>query len=279
MNNKLNKFLDEAFKPYGNFPARNDVQQELLANLTEKYNDLIGSGKPENEAFQITTESFGDVSEIMEQITYDQQSSINTMDKRSMKSIVIDSIKHPIHGNNSRFRAADLQNTDLAETHIPASDFSMSALMGSNFDNADIRSSKFKASALKGASFVESNLSMSQFNGTDLTDVNLSQANLSNVSFHRCAFKGAIFNNAILDATEFKQCDLSEISFDGLTLHGTVFDGSSLKKATFSGTVFEDVSFHHSDVKYALFDGAKMDKVTYALLKGHKANLGSVTLL
>jgi len=40
MENKLQEFLDEAFKPYGNFPSRKDVEQELLANLTEKYQDL-----------------------------------------------------------------------------------------------------------------------------------------------------------------------------------------------------------------------------------------------
>ena len=43
MNNKLNTFLDQAFAKYGDFPARADVQQELLANLTEKYVDFIGS--------------------------------------------------------------------------------------------------------------------------------------------------------------------------------------------------------------------------------------------
>jgi hypothetical protein len=34
MNDKLKQFLDDAFTPYGNFPARKDVEQELLANLT-----------------------------------------------------------------------------------------------------------------------------------------------------------------------------------------------------------------------------------------------------
>ena len=33
MEKKLETFLDEAFKPYGDFPARADVVQELLTNL------------------------------------------------------------------------------------------------------------------------------------------------------------------------------------------------------------------------------------------------------
>ena len=37
MEKKFQAFLDNAFAPYGNFPARADVTQELLANLQEKY--------------------------------------------------------------------------------------------------------------------------------------------------------------------------------------------------------------------------------------------------
>src|SRR5579862_9111404 len=70
MEDKLKQFLDEAFKPYGNFPARKDVEQELLANLLEKYNDLKASGKSEDEAYQATIDSFGDVTEIMEHVDY-----------------------------------------------------------------------------------------------------------------------------------------------------------------------------------------------------------------
>jgi len=39
------------------------------------------------------------------------------------------------------------------------------------------------------------------------------------------------------------------------------------------------VSFHNTDVKYAIFDGAKMDKVTYAMLKSAKAKLNDIVTL
>jgi hypothetical protein len=35
MEQKLKKYLDQAFAPYGEFPARADVTGELLANLME----------------------------------------------------------------------------------------------------------------------------------------------------------------------------------------------------------------------------------------------------
>lgn len=277
MDNKLKQFLDDAFKPYGNFPARKDVQQELLANLTEKYNDLKAEGHTDNEAYQMTVDSFGDVSEIMEHIAHDQPQQ---QEKRGLKHTLITAIKHPINGDpdTSKFRATALEDVDLADTDLRGADFSMSALMKSKFDGANLQDAKFKATALKGASFAGADLSDANFDSSDLTEADLSGANLSSTVFRRCAFKKADFSNATLDNAEFNQSDLSEIVFDGLTLNGTVFRASSTRRATFKNTTLINVSFHHCEVKHTIFDGAIMDKVTYALLKGAKANLDNVTV-
>lgn len=53
MNDELKQFLSDAFEPYGDFPARKDVEQELLANLTEKFNDLKADGKTDEEAYRL----------------------------------------------------------------------------------------------------------------------------------------------------------------------------------------------------------------------------------
>jgi uncharacterized protein YjbI with pentapeptide repeats len=275
MEKELKKFLDDAFKPYGNFPSKKDVEQELLVNLTEKYNDLKEDGKSDEEAYKLTVESFGDVSEIMEHVAHDNEPVKQVEDnKQSLSKLILDSITHPIRGvDQGRFRAVSLMDTDLASTQLAGSDFSMSALMNANFDGADLKQSKFKAAALKGASFVGADLTGSLFDSSDLTDANLTSANLTNAKLRRCALKGADLDGVILDNTEFSQSDLSEVAFDGLNLTNTVFNGSSLKKATFKGTILENVSFHHSEVKKVVFKGATMDKITYALLKGAKANL------
>src|SRR4051812_21520100 len=68
MNRKLEKYLNDAFKPYGEFPALNDVKQEMLSNLQEKYADLKAQGRSDEEAYRLTTESLGDIREIMEQL-------------------------------------------------------------------------------------------------------------------------------------------------------------------------------------------------------------------
>lgn len=279
MEKQLQDFLDTAFAPYGNFPARRDVQQELLANLIAKYEDLKSDGKSDDEAYQIIVDSFGDVSEIMEQVDHTEPTKQYDDEKQSIRQTIIDSIKHPIRGaDQSRFRATSLMDTDLADTQLTGTDFSMSALMNADFSRADLRRSKFQAAALKGADFTDANLAESNFDSSDLTQTNFTNTNLTGTTFRRCAFKDAVFAQTILDNTEFSQSDLGGVAFDGLALVGTHFKGSSLNKATFKDTILENVSFHHSDVKKAVFDGATMDKVTYALLKGAKAKLDNVKI-
>jgi len=65
MDKKLSTYLDNAFKPYGDFPARDDVKQEMLGNLQEKFADLKAEGKTDDEAYQATIDTIGDISEIM----------------------------------------------------------------------------------------------------------------------------------------------------------------------------------------------------------------------
>src|SRR6266496_1225312 len=277
MKDKLKQFLDDSFKPYGNFPARKDVMQELLANLEEKYDDLTASGKSNKEAYDQTIESFGDVTEIMEQVAHDEPKQEN--DKYDLRKTIVDSIKGAISsGPDPRFRATSLIEADLANTKLSGSDFSMSVLMGANFDGSDLTKSKFKASALKGASFKAADLTKSVFDSSDIQDVVFKDANLTAAKFNRCALRGVNFQDATLDNTQFNQSDLGEVSFDGLTLSDTAFDGSSLKKTTFKNTILLNVSFHHSEVKHATFDGATMDKITHALLKGAKAQLDNVII-
>ena len=76
MENKLKNYLEEAFKPYGDFPAHDDVVEELHANLVEKYNDNVAEGMNEHQAYRSTIESLGDVAEIMEQVTPDKNEKI-----------------------------------------------------------------------------------------------------------------------------------------------------------------------------------------------------------
>lgn len=278
MENKLQQFLDEAFAPYGDFPARADVTHELLANLLERFNDLKKQGKSDDQAYQMTVDSFGDASEIMEQVPHSQpKPAAQDEAKSSLYATIVDGIKE-VTGNKPTTIASPLMQADLTDIDLAGKDFSMSALTGASFDRANLRGAKFKAAALSGASFAEANLTNAVFNGADLQNVNFNKADLTGAKIHASAFKNATFVGAKLINTEFGKSDLSGISFDGLVLDGVIFNSSSLKDASFKGATLRNVSFHHTAVKHAIFDGATMDKLTYALLRGAKARLEDVAI-
>lgn len=278
MEKKLQQFLDEAFVPYGDFPARADVTQELLANLVEKFNDFKKQGKTDDEAYRATVDSFGDVSEIMEQVPHYTPTTANAnKEDISLYKTIIDGIKGTM-GAKPAPLASDLAQADLTDANLAGKDFSMSALTNTAFDRADLRAAKFKAAALDGASFTEANLQNAIFSSTDLQNVTFDRADLTNAQITAAALKGATFVGATLVNTEFSKSDLSGISFEGLTLDSVVFSGSSLKNASFKNGTLRNVSFRHTAVKHANFDGARMDKLTYALLKGAKATLTNATV-
>ncbi len=278
MEKKLQNFLDEVFAPYGDFPARADVTQELLANLLEKYNDLKQQGKADDEAYQQTIDSFGDVSEIMEHVPHTEAGTMRGI-VSDIRKTVTEGVGAATSNNSQTARASALMQADLTDTDLAGKDFSMSALMDASFDRSDLHGAVFKATALRSASFVGANLKDAVFSSADLHDADFNKANLTNTTFSSSALKGATFADATLADTKFTKSDLTGVSFDGFTLEGISFDSSSLKNASFKNAVLHNVSFHHAAVKHTIFDGASMDKLTYALLKGAKATLKDITIL
>ena len=118
MEAKLEQFLNKAFAPYGDFPAKSEITKELLANMVEKYNDLKDQGKSEQEAYHMTTESFGDVSEIMDQLPHIQKTKKDLVEEgSSLKKTLKQTLKEAkARMGFSRFSAVNLSDADLSET-------------------------------------------------------------------------------------------------------------------------------------------------------------------
>jgi uncharacterized membrane protein len=64
MYKRFQERLDELFEDAPQTNRARELKEELLANLMDKYNDLISCGKSEEEAFNITISGIGDVDEI-----------------------------------------------------------------------------------------------------------------------------------------------------------------------------------------------------------------------
>jgi len=120
-----------------------------------------------------------------------------------------------------------------------------------------------------------------KFIGVKLTDVKFNQTDLRKTTFENCSYNGVDFN----------QCDLREMCFDGQIFIGVKFDEAALSGASFKGATLKNVSFmaaatwhswskkYYRAIKTIRFDGAKMDKLTYAALKGWGADLSKVTVI
>ncbi|TDF95078.1 pentapeptide repeat-containing protein [Paenibacillus piri] len=157
---------------------------------------------------------------------------------------------------------------DFSKSNLKHSDLRSSNLQDGKFNYCDLQGSDFSLSNLTNSSFKCSNLDKSKFDG----------ANLTRSIFNKSNLKGASFANCILDHTSFLMSELSGVCFDHLVFNGTVFDNSGLRGASFRHAIFRNVSFK-TDVKKVNFDGATMDKMTYAILKGYKADLKNVTVV
>ena len=206
------------------------------------------------------------------------------------------------------FSGSNLPESDLAGVTAHKGKFTGSQLRGSDFSGADLSGSTFKASDLRDANFDATNLSDCNFYALDLSGASFNRSILVRARFTASGLDGAVFAGVALsnvafittDLTKasFSECSFEDVTFDksdlsGLCLDGqtftrVTFDYSSLKGASFKDATLKDVSFRATSAltnKYfkslntISFDGAKMDKITYAMLKGFGVDLSKVTLI
>lgn len=65
MNEKLKKYIDYIFENAPKTKEALDLKEELTADLTEKYNDLLAEGKSEDEAYHAALSGLGDINELI----------------------------------------------------------------------------------------------------------------------------------------------------------------------------------------------------------------------
>lgn len=95
MYDKLKIKVDEIFENAPNTKRAYEIKEEFMANLTDKYDDLIAEGKSENEAVNIAIASVGDVDSIIKELNgkennnKDEEEKIEKQRKKSAKFIAI----------------------------------------------------------------------------------------------------------------------------------------------------------------------------------------------
>lgn len=92
MYEKLRKEVDELFKDAPRTARANELKEEVLANLIDRYNDLISEGKSEEEAIKKAIAGVGDVDELISALRKNDVFSYEEMKKDKQKSALILSV-------------------------------------------------------------------------------------------------------------------------------------------------------------------------------------------
>ncbi|MCE9645969.1 MAG: pentapeptide repeat-containing protein [Chloroflexi bacterium] len=291
MNEKLDQYLNGIFAPYDGVKSVAELKAELLADLQERFRELMAEGKDEETAFQMTIDSIGDI----EQTVREAAGLTRSLERQLLIN----------------FSASNLPESDFAGVTAQKGKFDASALRGSNFSGADLTGSSFRASDMRetnfdgtnltdctwyvsdltDASFKKSILVRTEFSTSDLTRAKFTDVKLVDVKLATTDLTKTVFENCIFSGVDFKLCDLRGNCLDGQTFIGVKFDNTSLNEATFKGATLRNVSFlapftwatwskkHIRALKTINFDGAMMDKLTYATLKGLEVDLSKVTII
>ncbi len=187
-----------------------------------------------------------------------------------------------------KFNGSALQGTDFSGADLTGSSFIGSDVSGADFNGTNLTDCSLKASDLKEGYFHRTVLVRTVFSASDLTGAKFIEANLIDVRVSATDLTKVIFEDCSFTGVEFKSSDLSGINFDGQTFTNVRFDKVALKGTTFRNATLKNVSFlpslaltnkYFRAIKTINFEGARMDKLTYAVLKSYEADLTKVTLI
>lgn len=222
---------------------------------------------------KISAEDIKDIDlKSLQAITQERQVKINLKAVNLQESDFAGTVLH-----KGKFKASPLLRADFAGADLTGSTFEVCDAREATFDSANLTDCSFSITDLNGASFHKSILVRTDFNkssliGTRFTDVNLIDVKLTMTDLRKTIFENCTFTNV-----DFNYSDLRGMHFEGQTFIGVQFDKSALNDVSFTGATLRNVSFRlpfsltnksYRAFKTVCFDGARMDKLTYAGLKG-----------
>ncbi|MBJ8326198.1 permease prefix domain 1-containing protein [Streptococcus pacificus] len=69
MNNKIKNYVEGLFVDIPRSKKANELKEELLSNMSDRFDDYVKEGKSENEAYSLVIASLGDIDELLSEIT------------------------------------------------------------------------------------------------------------------------------------------------------------------------------------------------------------------
>jgi uncharacterized protein YjbI with pentapeptide repeats len=284
MNNKLDEYVDGVFAPYEGAKSISELKADLLADLHERFRELRAEGKDEATAFELTIDSIGDIEQTVQEVSNLSRSLERQMATRFDASDLRGSDFAGVAARDGKFESSALRGSDFSNADLTGSSFKHSDLADANFDGANLTDANMSAIELARASFDRATLVRTDFSMSGLTEARFAYAALTDVGFRKTDLTRTIFEGCTFTGVDFSYSDLRGLDLSGATFTSVKFDRSALEGVTFRDATLRDVSFRAWSRKYrnairtVTFDGARMDKLTYAGLKGLGADLSNVTV-
>jgi len=306
---RVDAYVTGRFASYANTPEAIDVETELRHDLHEHYREARARGLDEEEAYDETIASIGDLSELLgaekelpgasanpswenpptgsaPQGAADKGPGVFSLPKSFIKfwgAALPDADFQRVTMEGTRFDGSVLKRADFTGAQIARASMKGCVLNDAVFDGADLSGAVFSGSAMRGVSFRDATLVGAKIVAVSLKDVVFTGADLTRAQIAKCDAKGARLDARVFNGTTFNASDLTDACFDGTTLTGVVFHHSDLSRASFRQATLVGVSFGQmqpKNVRSLIFDGTAMDKITYNLLQAYgSVDLAGVTLI
>jgi uncharacterized protein YjbI with pentapeptide repeats len=193
-----------------------------------------------------------------------------------------------VSAHKMKFYGSSLRGSDFAGADLTGSSFTGSDVREVNFDGSNLTDCILTANDLTDASFNKTILVRTEFNKSGLYCSKFTDTKLIDVKLIKTDLRKTIFENCVFEGVDFNYSDLRGLCLDGQTFTGARFHNAALNEVTFNGSTLKNVSFrstyaltnrYYRAIKTIRFDGAKMDKLTFAALKGFGADLSNVTAI
>ena len=68
MNSKIKNYVEVLFSDIPRSKKANELKEELLSNMSERFDDCIQEGKTENQAYSLVISSLGDIDEMLAEV-------------------------------------------------------------------------------------------------------------------------------------------------------------------------------------------------------------------
>ena len=287
MNEKLTNYLNGVFAPYDGVKSVDELKADLLSDLQERFNELKAEGKDDETAFQMTIDGIGNIEQTVQEVASLSRSLERQVFANLSASNLPNSNFAGVIAHNREFKASALRGSDFSGADLTGSSFKSSDVREANFDGTNLTDCDMSTADLAGANFHKSILVRTNFSTSGLVGTKFDEVRLIDVRLTITDLRKVVFENCIFEGVDFNKSDLRGLCLDGQTFIGVKFDNAVLNEVTFKGATLKNVSFraphaltnkYYRALKTICFDGAKMDKLTYAVLKGMEIDLSKVTV-